>query len=197
MSNKRQNGLARSTESSINTSIRGIARSATSAGAAGPSDTALSESQIPGQMLAHRIAGKLKRLTQRVVAMPLMSLDLESQAATAERLLEQLKITIQTPTGPISFYASAPRLISRARSILSKEPDMIRWIDSFPENSVFWDIGANVGVFSLYAAARNHARVLAFEPLAANFHILSKNVQLNPFGQTITAYCVALSREPE
>src|SRR5947208_3031679 len=118
-------------------------------------------------MLGHRIAGRLKRLTQQAVAMPLMSLGLESQAEAVERLLEQLKITVQTPPGPISFYAAAPRLVSRAKGILSKEPDMIRWIDSFRENSVFWDIGANVGVFSLYAAAKNRASVLSFEPLAA------------------------------
>src|SRR5437899_782642 len=101
-------------------------------------------------MLAHRITGKLRRLTQQAMSVPLMSLSLESRAEATEKLLEELKITVQTPPGPISFYASGPRLVSRAKTLLSKEPDVIRWIDSFPEGSVFWDIGANIGVFSLY-----------------------------------------------
>jgi len=32
--------------------------------------------------------------------------------------------------------------------------------------SVFWDIGANVGVLTLYAATRGDLRVWAFEPAA-------------------------------
>ena len=33
-----------------------------------------------------------------------------------------------------------------------------------PDGSCFWDIGANVGLFSLYAALRPKIDVLAFEP---------------------------------
>ena len=59
--------------------------------------------------------------------------------------------------------------------------------------SVFWDIGANVGVFSLYAAAQKRCKVLAFEPAAANFHVLARNIALNRLEQCVDAYCVALS----
>ena len=31
----------------------------------------------------------------------------------------------------------------------------------------FWDVGANIGVFSLYAGLKPNARVLAFEPAGA------------------------------
>jgi FkbM family methyltransferase len=48
---------------------------------------------------------------------------------------------------------------------------------------VFWDIGANVGYFSLVAAARVQAagQVVAFEPGAAALARLTENVSLNPF----------------
>jgi FkbM family methyltransferase len=85
----------------------------------------------------------------------------------------------------------------RAKTLLTKEPDTIRWIDSFDAPYVFWDVGANVGVYSLYAATKPSVSVLSFEPLAANFHVLSRNIQLNDFAERVTAYCVALSGATE
>jgi FkbM family methyltransferase len=85
----------------------------------------------------------------------------------------------------------------RAKTLLTKEPDTIRWIESFAAPCVFWDVGANVGVFSLYAASKPGVSVFSFEPLAANFHVLFRNIQLNTFGPRITAYCVALSGTTE
>ena len=42
----------------------------------------------------------------------------------------------------------------RVRTILDKEPDTIEWIDNFSidnnDNFIFWDIGANIGLYSLY-----------------------------------------------
>jgi FkbM family methyltransferase len=46
---------------------------------------------------------------------------------------------------------------------------------------VFCDIGANVGIFSIYAAKKigKAGRVVAFEPAATNFKVLKKNVFIN------------------
>ncbi len=48
---------------------------------------------------------------------------------------------------------------------------------------VFWDVGANVGYFSLVAAAavQETGQVLAFEPGTAALERLTENVSLNPF----------------
>ena len=48
---------------------------------------------------------------------------------------------------------------------------------------VFWDVGANVGYFSLVAAAAVGAtgEVVAFEPGAAALERLTENVSLNPY----------------
>ena len=51
------------------------------------------------------------------------------------------------------------------------------------EREVFWDIGANVGYFSLVAAAtlKGRGQVVAFEPGQAAFARLQENVALNTF----------------
>jgi FkbM family methyltransferase len=57
---------------------------------------------------------------------------------------------------------------------------------------VFWDIGANVGYFSLVAAAAlgPRGRVVAFEPGTASFARLSDNLALNDCGN-VSAYNLA------
>ena len=52
----------------------------------------------------------------------------------------------------------------RARSLLSKEPETITWLDRLEEDDVLWDVGACVGSYSIYAAVRRGVRVVAFEP---------------------------------
>ena len=38
------------------------------------------------------------------------------------------------------------------------------WIKGFSANDVFFDIGANIGVFSVFAAENSSFLVMAFEP---------------------------------
>ena len=95
--------------------------------------------------------------------------------------LEMLRVTqtVSTPAGRLSFVLFGKTATSRAKSVLTKQPGTIDWIDRFEPGTVFWDIGANVGVFSLYAARRGHARVFAFEPAAVNYFLLSANCEVN------------------
>ncbi len=59
---------------------------------------------------------------------------------------------------------------------------------------IFWDVGANIGYFSLAAAAalKNTGQVAAFEPGEAAYRSLLVNIALNPFGN-IRPYQVAAS----
>lgn len=60
-------------------------------------------------------------------------------------------------------------------------------------SSVIFDIGANVGLYSLLAAAANpEARIFAFEPVDRVHEILRKNIRYNRFSQ-ITPHRVAFS----
>ncbi|WP_410004684.1 FkbM family methyltransferase [Aequorivita nionensis] len=52
-------------------------------------------------------------------------------------------------------------------------------IINIEENDVVFDIGANVGVFSLYASLIKGVSVFAFEPHPENFKKLSHNVEQN------------------
>jgi len=106
----------------------------------------------------------------------------------AERLLPT--VDIPTKHGIIYFFCPSTTCASRAYSLLSKEPETISWIDGFATNDVLWDIGANIGVYTLYAAARG-MNVLAFEPSPYNLFSLSKNIELNKFDQKVGAFCLA------
>ena len=64
----------------------------------------------------------------------------------------------------------------------TKEPETIAWIQSFNDGDVFFDIGANVGIYSLFCAATHpNCDILAFEPHQKNFFRLLDNIRLNGF----------------
>jgi len=93
------------------------------------------------------------------------------------------------------LFFSVPNYITdwRAQTASSKEPDTLDWIESFDDNSIFWDIGANIGLFSLYAAKTKKSNVLAFEPSVFNLEILARNITSNNLGDLITIIPLALS----
>ena len=55
------------------------------------------------------------------------------------------------------------------------------------------DCGANVGMYSVWAAATRRARVVAFEPESQNYAILNRNILINNLTDRVTAYCMGLS----
>jgi FkbM family methyltransferase len=135
---------------------------------------------------------------RRAASLPLRLIDPALRAEALDRFGRDATATLTLDGGDvITFFAPSPLLRSRAENALAKEPDMIRWLDALPDGAVLWDIGANVGVFSLYAAVRRRCRVLAFEPSAANYYALTRNIQLNALAGRIDSYCVALSGATE
>jgi FkbM family methyltransferase len=96
----------------------------------------------------------------------------------------------------ITFATPNSFTVYRVQSLPTKEPDTMSWIASFGPNDVLLDIGANVGMYSIWAAASRGTRVYAFEPESQNYAILNKNIFLNRFADRVTAYCVALSDQP-
>jgi FkbM family methyltransferase len=64
----------------------------------------------------------------------------------------------------------------------TKEPETIAWIDSFINGDVFFDVGANIGIYSLYCAAIHpKCNIIAFEPDKKNYNRLVENIGLNYF----------------
>ena len=82
---------------------------------------------------------------------------------------------------------STPNWITkwRAETFSDKEPETLEWIDEIPKRSVLWDIGANVGLYTCYAAKRG-VKVFAFEPSVFNLEILSRNIFLNNLTEQVT-----------
>lgn len=94
----------------------------------------------------------------------------------------------------MKFWGFGGWPLYRGRSVLTKEPLTIKWIDSFDKEDVLWDIGANVGVYSIYAgAAAGLQKVFSFEPSLSNIAVFSKNIELNGLSDVISAFPVALS----
>lgn len=93
---------------------------------------------------------------------------------------------------PMVFDANDELHLLRAEWAESKEPETIDWIDSFERGAVFFDIGANVGVYALYAALHRDCDVHAFEPEAKNYACLNRNILLNSLGRRVKAFNIAL-----
>ena len=81
----------------------------------------------------------------------------------------------------------------RAKTFSSKEPETLEWIDAFQKNSILWDVGANIGLYSIYAAKRQNCRVWAFEPSVFNLELLARNIFVNELSNQICIVPTALS----
>lgn len=99
-----------------------------------------------------------------------------------QRYLNLLKTKFGVPTivsnGPLKYYCPSFMEMWRVETLYTKEPETIEWINNFPEHSILWDIGANVGMYTIYAANKGHF-VVAFEPSSREYGILKKNIELN------------------
>ena len=79
-------------------------------------------------------------------------------------------------------------------TILDKEPETIQWIDEFEDNSIFWDIGSNIGLYSIYAALKkDKIKIYSFEPSTSNLRTLSRNISINNLHKKISIIPFALS----
>ena len=102
----------------------------------------------------------------------------------------QIKLIIESPTH-----------IGRLKSC-KKEPDTVVWIEeNFNHSAVLYDIGANVGAYSLIAGiiAKNkkNSFVYSFEPVPQTFSALLKNVNQNDLFEYIKCFPVALGKKNE
>ncbi len=90
---------------------------------------------------------------------------------------------------------TTPNKLNRFRvdSFSTKEPETLEWIDSIPQGAVFWDIGANVGLYSCYAAKSRKCRVYSFEPSVFNLELLARNIYINDLVDQVVIVPLPLS----
>lgn len=94
----------------------------------------------------------------------------------------------------MTFVGPSGRSLQDPHSFSWEEPETVAWIESLPREAVLWDIGANVGVYAIFAAKRG-LRVLAFEPAASTMAVLVANIERNRVDDLVAAYPVALAEE--
>lgn len=81
----------------------------------------------------------------------------------------------------------------RAETFSTKEPETLEWIDTMFRGSVLWDVGANIGLYSVYAAKASGCRVFAFEPSVFNLECLARSIALNDVSDEVTIVPIPLT----
>jgi FkbM family methyltransferase len=119
--------------------------------------------------------------------------------ATSLGLQKIWDVTYKSEINSKYLYFHIPNWLAfyRAKTLLTKEPETIAWLNKIKTNSVIYDIGANVGVYSIYAAAVRDCRVLSFEPSFLNLELLFRNIQTNNLQDKITIVPLSLSNKSQ
>lgn len=119
--------------------------------------------------------------------------DLKSIVAQYEKSSPAVKVAY----GAHALVYATPNstCLARVETLTSKEPHTLAWLESMPEGGALLDVGANVGMYTIFAAVVRGAAVYAFEPESQNFSILCRNIALNGLGDRVTAWSAALSDE--
>lgn len=112
-----------------------------------------------------------------------------------EILKSSMDDVAETTHNGVQLKFAVPNELSewRIKTYSSKEPETLEWIDSLPANSVLWDIGANIGLYSVYAAKKSGCTVYSFEPSVFNLELLARNIYLNGLSEKICIVPLALS----
>jgi hypothetical protein len=97
-------------------------------------------------------------------------------------LREASYTTIRICDKNIIFFTPNLTTNSRVNTFFTKEPETLEWIDNFKTGKkiIFWDIGGNIGLYSIYASLKHrNINITTFEPSTSNLHILSRNISIN------------------
>ena len=98
----------------------------------------------------------------------------------------------------IKFFVPNQLLEWRVDTYFSKEPETLEWIDSFEnkENLIFWDIGANIGLYSIYNSLKHpKSTTIAFEPSSSNLRVLTRNISINNLEKNIKVVPIPLTNK--
>ena len=106
-----------------------------------------------------------------------------------EKIFSRTRMKVFTPNKLIEW---------RVNSLYTKEIETLEWIESFggTKNIIFWDIGANIGLYSLYNAAINENSItISFEPSTSNLRVLSRNISINKLEDRIKIFSQPLGNQ--
>ncbi len=98
----------------------------------------------------------------------------------------------------VNFFVPNQNTNLRVNTYFSKEPETFEWIDTFEKknNLIFWDIGANIGLYSIYNSLKNpDSMTIAFEPSTSNLRILTRNISINNLEKKIKVVPIPLTNK--
>lgn len=111
----------------------------------------------------------------------------------------ETKILKVLPEG-LNFFCSLDSILDKMIFTNEFENDEILFLNRFLKpGDQFIDMGANSGLFTIYAARRvgNEGQIFAFEPTDTTYKKLCENIKLNKFSNRVTAYQLAISSKNE
>lgn len=110
---------------------------------------------------------------------------------------ELYKKTFMVEHNDLKIEFAVPNYLAsyRCETFETKEPDTLTWIEQMQKGSVFWDIGANIGLYSVYSAKLNQSKVYSFEPSVFNLELLARNINLNDLQDRIVIVPIALTNK--
>ena len=146
-------------------------------------------------MVSKRLGRALTRLVIGLSAVEKPWRRVDTRLRVVEGLLAEQRV--ETRHGPLIFVTTHPQALQYPREFATREPETLAWIDAFETPCRFWDIGANIGVFSIYAGLRTGVQVRAFEPAATSYGALCRNIEANRLDDRVQAYCLAISDRTE
>tara|TARA_Y100000590_G_scaffold390980_1_gene467218 strand:+ start:1593 stop:2495 length:903 start_codon:yes stop_codon:yes gene_type:complete len=97
-------------------------------------------------------------------------IDKDIEDVNYEGACQRVKFKVHTPNDICSF---------RQQTFSTKEPEILEWIEKYGGDGTFYDVGANIGIYSLYYAMINKGNVYSFEPSVFNLRQLAKNISIN------------------
>ena len=101
--------------------------------------------------------------------------------------------TVRLGGRELRFVTPNRRTAWRVQTLLEKEPSTIEWLDAISPGETLLDVGANMGLYTIYAAILRGATVDAIEPESQNFALLCQNVVINGLNARVSAWPIALS----
>ncbi len=120
----------------------------------------------------------------------------KTKAALVSRINSDLTHNVETGLGDLKFLTNRGSNIAAAVSgFLNDEPETLQWIAGMKKGETFWDIGANIGLYSLYAGLRKDLDVYGFEPSALNYGLMAEHIVLNKLDKHVNALCIAFGEE--
>ena len=109
----------------------------------------------------------------------LTSLWVDSQGSNIQNTKKTISHSTNGITYSFTFYVPNSICRFRADTFSTKEPETLDWIDKFGGEGLLFDVGANIGLYSIYYAKTKQGNVYAFEPSYFNLGLLAKNINVN------------------